>query len=184
MQIATAVAQPVASIQPAFDLYRGSPKPRTNFFPSYAPEVSFPAYRVVLSHSADHAHTQDFFQALFAPQLSMGIAWISRCHRKTLLPLRKKVRLQKVIRGFDAIDSRQTHFLHQAVLQGGKQPLDASFGLRALCGDPFDSQFLQGSPKLRAGLFSPELFADGCRTVAAEDAIFIRVMCQGTPIAP
>jgi hypothetical protein len=28
------------------------------------------------------------------------------------------------------------------------------------------------------------LFADGGRTVAAEDAIFIRVMGQGTPIAP
>jgi hypothetical protein len=42
------------------------------------------------------------------------------------------------IGGLDASDSGQTHFFHQAVLQGGKQPLDASFGLGALCGDPFD----------------------------------------------
>jgi hypothetical protein len=81
-----------------------------------------------------------------------------------------------VIGGLDASDSCQTHFFHQAVLQGGKQPLDASFGLGALGGDPFDPQFLQGSPKLRAGPFSAELFADGRRTVATEDAVFIRVM--------
>jgi hypothetical protein len=101
---------------------------------------------------------------------------MARGHRKTLLPLGKKARLQKVIGGLDASDSGQTHFFHRAVLQGGKQPLDASFGLRALCGDPVDPQFLESSPKLRAGPFSPELFADGGRTVATEDAIFIRVM--------
>jgi len=138
----------VASIQAPFDLYRSSTKSRTNFFPSHAPTVSLPAYRVVLSHFAGCAHTQDFFQAMFAPQPSMGIAWISRCHRKTLLPLGKKARLQKVIGGLDASDPCQTHFFHQAVLQGGEQPLDASFGLRALCGDPCDPQFFQRSSKL------------------------------------
>ena len=78
MQIAAAVAQPVTSVQPPFDLHRRSAKPRTNFFPRYAPAISVPADGVVLSHFAGHAHTQDFFQVLFAPQLPMGIAWISR----------------------------------------------------------------------------------------------------------
>jgi hypothetical protein len=36
---------------------------------------------------------------------------------------------QKTIRRFDRSDSRQTHFLHQAVLQGLEEPLDATFGL-------------------------------------------------------
>ncbi|HVA18130.1 MAG TPA: hypothetical protein VMV59_10520, partial [Candidatus Dormibacteraeota bacterium] len=69
VQIVAAVAQPVASVQPPFDLYGSSPKPGTNFFPHYSPAISLPAYRVVLSHFAGHAHTQDFFQAMFAPSL-------------------------------------------------------------------------------------------------------------------
>ena len=112
MQIAPTVAQPVASVQPPFDLYRSSAKPRTNFFPHYPPAISVPAYRVVLSHFAGHPHTQDFFQVLFAPQSPMDIPWISRGHRKTLLPLGNKARLQIVIGCLDAVDSRQAHLLH------------------------------------------------------------------------
>ena len=40
--------------------------------------VFVPADRVVLSQSARHSHTQDFFQVLIAPQSSMGIACIPR----------------------------------------------------------------------------------------------------------
>ena len=39
MQIAPAVAQPVASVQPPFDLYRSSTKPCANFFPHYPPNA-------------------------------------------------------------------------------------------------------------------------------------------------
>ena len=56
MQIAPSVAQPMASVQPPFDLDRSSTKPRTNFFPQYSPAISVPAYRVVLSHFAVHAY--------------------------------------------------------------------------------------------------------------------------------
>ena len=59
----------------------------------------------------------------------MGIAWISRCHRKTLLPLGKKAHLQEMIRSLDAIDSRQPHLLHQTILKSFKQPLDTPFGV-------------------------------------------------------
>ena len=129
MQIAASVAQPMASVQPPFDLHRSSTKPRTNFFPQYSPAISVPADGVVLSHSAGHAHTQDFFQVLFAPQSSMGIACIPRCYRKTLLPLGNKAHLQKVIRSLDAVDSRQPHLLHQTILKSFKQPLDTPFGV-------------------------------------------------------
>src|SRR5260370_27631962 len=95
----------MASVQPPFDLHRSSTKPRTNVFPQYSPAISVPADGVALSHSAGHAHTQDFFQVLFAPQSSMGIACIPRCYRKTLLPLGNKAHLQKVIRSLDAVDS-------------------------------------------------------------------------------
>src|SRR5258708_39386654 len=100
-------APQLAPAQPPFDLHRSSTKPRTNFFPQYSPAISVPADGVVLSHSAGHAHTQDFFQVLFAPQSSMGIACIPRCYRNTLLPLGNKAHLQKVIRSLDAVDSRQ-----------------------------------------------------------------------------
>jgi hypothetical protein len=129
VQIAPAVAQPVASVQSPFDLDRSSAKPRTNFFPQYSPAISVPADGVVLRHFAGHAHTQDFFQVLFATQPSMGIAGIARCYGKTLLPLGKKAHLQKVIGGFDAGDSRQAHLLHQTILQSFKQPLDTPFGV-------------------------------------------------------
>ena len=42
---------------------------------------------IVLRHPPCHAHTQNFFQPLFAIQSAMCIAWISRMHRETLLPL-------------------------------------------------------------------------------------------------
>jgi hypothetical protein len=76
----------------------------TNFFPQYSPAIPIPVYRVILSHFAGHPHTEDFFQVLFAPQSSMGIPWISCSHRKTLLPLGKKARFQKLTRGLDQGD--------------------------------------------------------------------------------
>ena len=80
-----------------------------------------------------------------------------------------------------AIPARRI-FFHQAVLQGGKQPLDASFWPGALCGDPFDPQFCGARPNCEWAASPQEVFADGCRTVATENAIFIRVMGQGTPV--
>jgi hypothetical protein len=64
----------------------------------------------------------------------MCIAWVARLHRETLFPLRKEIHLQKVIRGCDAVDSRQPHLFHQTVLERCKQsfntPLGVSRGLR------------------------------------------------------
>src|SRR5256885_1505158 len=184
VQIASAVTQPVASVQPPFDLHRSSTKPCTNFFPQYPPAISVPAYRVVLSHSAGHPYTQDFFQVLFAPQSSMGIAWISRCHRKTLLPLGKKAHLQEMICSLDAVDSRQPHLLHQTILKSFKQPLDTPFRLRTVGRDPFNPQFVQGSPELRSQRISPQLFGKRLRAGLSKDAVFIGVMGQGTSVAP
>ena len=48
MQIAAPVAQPVTSVQPPFDLYCRSAKPRTNFFPQYSPAISIPADGVIV----------------------------------------------------------------------------------------------------------------------------------------
>ena len=177
MQIAASVAQPMASVQPPFDLDRSSTKPRTNFFPQYSPAISVPADGVVLSHSAGHAHTQDFFQVLFAPQSSMGIACIPRCYGKTLLPLGKKAHLQKVIRSLDAVDSRQPQLLHQAILKSFKQPLDTPFRLRTVGRDPFNPQFAQGSPELRSQRISPELFGKRLRAGLFERCCFYR--CNG-----
>jgi hypothetical protein len=139
---------------------------------------------VVLSHFAVHAYTQDFFQVLFQPQSSMGIAGIPRCYGKTLLPLGKKTHLQKMIRCRDAVDSRQAHLLHQTILQRFKQPLDTPFGLRTVRRDPFDPQLMQGSPELRSQRSSPELFSKRLRAGLSKNAGFIGVMGQGTSLAP
>jgi hypothetical protein len=120
---------------------------------------------------------------LFLPESSMGIAGIPRDHREPLFPLRKKAHLQEMIGSLEAVDSRQTHLLYQAVLQRFKQPLDAPFRLRTVGRDPFDPQFVQRSPKLRSRWISPELFRNGLRAGFAKDAVFIRVMSQRTSIA-
>jgi hypothetical protein len=68
----------VTSVQPSFDLYRCAAEPGTNFLAQYPPAISIPADGVILGHLARHTHTQDFFQVLFAPQWSMGVAGIPR----------------------------------------------------------------------------------------------------------
>src|ERR1700675_3188772 len=113
----------------------------------------------------------------------MGIPRISRCHRKTLLPLGNKARLQKVIRSLDAVDSRQAHLLHQTILKRFKQSLDTPFRLRTVGCDPFDPQFVQRSPELRSQRVSPELFGKRLRASLSKDAVLIGVMGQGTSVA-
>src|SRR5580692_5546365 len=114
----------------------------------------------------------------------MCIAGMTWYHRETLLPLRKKTPFQKVIGRCDASDSRQAHFLHQAVLQSLEQPLDAPLGLRTLRRDPFEPQFLQSSSKLRAGSFSLQLFPDSGPPRRTKNAVFIGVMGHRTSVAP
>ena len=173
----------MTSVQPPFDLYRSSTKPRTNFFPQYPPAISVPADGVILGYPTRCAHTQNFFQVMLAPQSSMGIACIPRCHGKTLLPLEKKARLQKVIRCLEAIDPCQTQLLHETVLKSFKQPLDTPFRLRTVRRDPFDPQFVQRSPELRAQRISPELLGKRLRAGLLKDAVFIGVMGHRTPLA-
>jgi hypothetical protein len=183
VQIAPAVAHPVASIQPPFDLDRSSTQPCTNIFPHYPPAISLPTDRVVWRHFAGHTHAQNFFQVMFWPQASMSIACISRGHRKTLLPLGNKAQLQEVIRGLDAFNSRQPHLLHQTILQSFKQPFDTPFRLRTVSRDPFDSQFVQRSAELRSQRISPQLFAKWLRAGLSKNAGFIGVMSQRTSLA-
>src|ERR1700676_688639 len=113
----------------------------------------------------------------------MGIPRISRCHRKTLLPLGNKARLQKVIRSLDAVDSRQAHLLHQTILKSFKQSLDTPFRLRTVGCDPFDPQFVQRSPELRSQRVSTELFGKRLRASLSKDAVLIAVMGQVTRLA-
>ena len=103
----------------------------------------------------------------------MGIARVARCYAEELFPLRKKARLQKVIRSCDAVDTRQAHFLYQAVLQCFEQSFDTPFGLRTVRRDPFDPQLAERSSEMRTGFLSPQLFSQRRRSRRPEDAIFI-----------
>jgi hypothetical protein len=137
-EIAAAEAQPVGAIQTPFDFHLRPSQPGTNFLAWHAPVISIPAHGVIVGYRASHAHAEDFLQTLASFQGSMGIARVARRYYKTLFPLRKKAGLQKVIGGGQAVDPGRTHFFYQAVLQGFKQSLDASFGLRTVGRDPFD----------------------------------------------
>src|SRR5215469_12708452 len=107
----------------------------------------------------------------------MRIAWNSRLYCETLFPLRQEARLQKVVGSGDAVDSRQAHFFHQAILQGPKQPLDAPFRLGTVGRNPFDPQFAQGTSELRESFFSAQLFLQRSGPAAvAKDAVLIGVM--------
>jgi hypothetical protein len=172
------------AIQSPFDFHRRSAKSRADFFPGHSPAVSVPTHGVIFCHFASQAHAQNFFQAMFSTQSSMGIARVTRGHGEALFPLGNKARLQKVIRCFQGVDSRQTHFLHQTALESLEQPLDAPFRLRTLRRDPFDPQFLEGSSELRACSFSAQLFRECGRPSRPEDAVFIGVMRQRTSVTP
>src|ERR1700716_2125471 len=52
-------------------------------------------------------------RAVSSIQPSMRIARVARCYAEAFFPLRKKARLQKVIRGGHAVDARQAHFFYQ-----------------------------------------------------------------------
>src|ERR1019366_47507 len=108
---------------------------------------------------------------MFWPQPSMGIAWLPRCDGKALFPFRNKAQFQKLIGCFDGVDLRQPHLLYQTVLQRFKQPLDASLGLRTVRCNPWDPQFVQGTPELRACRIATELFGQWCRTRSSKDAL-------------
>src|SRR5215475_875336 len=94
---------------------------------------------------------------MFPIQSSMDISWMARLHRETLFPLGQESCLQELVGSGDTVDSRQTHFFHQTVLQGPEQPLDAPFGLWAVGRNPFDPQLLQGSSELRQRFFPAQL---------------------------
>jgi hypothetical protein len=129
----------VGTIQTPFDFHLRTPQSRADFFAWHAPVISIPADGVIVGHRASHVHAEDFLQALSSIQPSMRIARVARCYAEAFFPLRKKARLQKVIRSGHAVDARQAHFFYQTVLQRFEQSLDASFGLRTVCRDPFDT---------------------------------------------
>src|ERR1700726_2865626 len=114
----------------------------------------------------------------------MRIARLTRNDREPLFPLGEKAHLQEMIRSLDAVDSRQPHLLHQTILKSFKQPLDTPFRLRTVGRDPFNPQFVQGSPELRSPRISPQLFGKRLRAGLSKDAVFIGVMGQGTSVAP
>src|SRR5260370_19645822 len=116
-------------------------------------------------------------------QPSMRIAWLARCDGKALLPFRNKAQFQKLIGGFEGVNSCQPHLLYQTVLQGFKQPLDASLGLRTVRRNPFDPQFVQGTSELRACRMATELFGQLRRTRGSKNAVAIRVVRQRPSIA-
>ncbi len=118
------------TIQTPFDFHLRTSQPGADFFAWHAPVISIPAHGVIVGHLRPTRTLRISSRRWPAIQGSMGIARVARRHDEALFPLRNKARLQKVIGGGDAVDACQTHFFYQAVLQGFKQSLDASFGLR------------------------------------------------------
>src|SRR2546422_536716 len=69
----------------------------------------------------------------------------------------------------------------EPILEGAKEPLDATLGLRAVRGDPVDAQFLQGAFDLCGRGFSGQLLLEGQRACGGpvEDAMAIAVGGDG-----
>src|SRR6202011_1860363 len=89
----------MGAIQTPFDFHLRTPQSRADFFAWHAPVISIPADGVIVGHRASYPHAEDFLQALSSIQPAMRIARVARCYAEALFPLRKKARLQKVIRG-------------------------------------------------------------------------------------
>ena len=150
---------------------------------AHSPAISIPADGggpALLCGPRTHSK---FPPCLFAPQWPMHIPWISCDRRKTLLPLGNKARLQKVIGCRDAVDSRQAHLLHQAIL---KTP--NSLSIRPLaCGLWAAIHSIPSSCNARPTACAADLPAVVREAAAArpsKNAGFIGVMGQRTSIAP
>lgn len=65
----------------------------------------------------------------------------------------------------------------EAILEGTKEPLDPTLGLRGMRTDPADAEFLEGAPDLGGGGSSLELLIQGERVagVAVEDPVAVGV---------
>jgi hypothetical protein len=72
---------------------------------------------------------------------------------------------------------------HQAVLQSLEKPFDAPFGLRTLCGDPFNAQLVQSSSKLPVRSLFLQLFSPIGPARRTKDAVFIGVMGHRSSVA-
>lgn len=71
----------------------------------------------------------------------------------------------------------EAEFGDEPVLKGAKEPLDAAFGLRGLCGDPADAKLLERTADLRGIVVPAELLGERHRPRARKrkDTMAIRV---------
>jgi len=74
----------------------------------------------------------------------------------------------------------------EAVLEGAKEPLDPTLGLRGVSTDPADAEFLEGAPDLSGCGPALELLGQGERGtgIAVKDPVAVGVGRSGESIAP
>ena len=113
----------------------------------------------------------------------MSVTALRRPDREALFPEGPEGDFQEAIGPFQRIDSRQTHFFHQPVLQRAEQPLDASLGLRRMGRDPLDVQFRQRAAELRARRGVLQLLVPLCAPRGHKQAVFIGVQRQRPPVS-
>lgn len=134
----------------------------------------------VPSHSADTLNAEDGGQMVRGEKGAMNIGGIRGKNGKALVMSRQIGVPEELIRGVSGGDAFQTQLFDEAVLQGAKEPLHASFGLRAMGMEDLDVQCSQGAGILSLRLLGAELLLNRRLSCRHKNAVFIHRQGQRT----
>ena len=137
--------------------------------------------RVVVVHGALVFEAEDRLGIAPGRPRAVGGCGIGRWVRKARIRAGEEVG-QEGVRPLAVGDAGEAQFRAEPILEGPKEPLDATFRLRTAGGNPADAQFLQGTGDLRGCGFSRQLLLQGQRARGGgpvEDPVAIAVDGDG-----
>ena len=137
--------------------------------------LALPLEGEVPSHLADILDAEDRWQMMSGEQGPMNIGGVGGGNGKALVVGGEVGVPEKLIGSVGGGDSFQTQLFDKAVLEGAKEPFDASFGLGAMGMEDLDLQFSQGAGVLGLWLTIPELFLNGGLSGGEKNAVFIHI---------
>src|SRR5579859_1402394 len=175
LQVAVPEAHPHRPVSPLLHPHRRASQPRTDLRPSDLVDPGVVPNRVIVGHHALLDVAQDRRQVVLRPQRSMRVGGILRFHREATIPHRQVLLLQISVGFFPGLHARLAQTLHQPVLGGAEESLDAPLRLRRVSGNPSHPQLLQSPPDLRPGLWPSLVRGLPHRTVHREHAVLVGV---------
>lgn len=170
-----------APIEAFVDVYRGFRVAATAGSGEELQAVRAEGDGVVVADDALVLEAEDRVRIESGRPWAIGRSGIGGRLRKARIETREEVGEIRV-RALAVPDAREAEFAAEPILERAKEPLDAALGLRAVGGDPADTQFLQGACDLCGRGFPGQLLGEGQRSLGrgpVEDAMAIAVRGDG-----